>query len=231
MKKTFVVGTGRCGTVTVTELLNRSPHIKAGHEVPPVLIREATQYANGELPHNVAVDLLRRSYDEFDVVVNHKLSTMIPAIKEAYPDAKFIWLVRRAPGFVASAIARKWYVSLRGTWEKNRLDWRADDSRVTWRLWELMTQVDKCAWHWAHINKIIHVTLPLGNKRHIRIPIENLSGCVGELFDFVGAPLPENTEPGVLNRTVSGKEVNLTEEDHRVIDYWTADLMKRYYGE
>jgi hypothetical protein len=230
--KTFVVGTGRCGTVTVTELLNRSPHIKAGHEVPPVLIREATQYANGELPHNIAVDLLRRSYDEFDVVVNHKFSTMIPAIKKAYPDAKFVWMIRRAAPFVASFVARGLYADPgQDVWKNNLLDWRAEDSRVTCRIWELMTQVDKCAWYWAHVNKIIHITLPLGDRRQIRIPIESLSSRAGELFDFVGIPLPEDTEPDMLNRTVPGMEVNLTKEEHKIIDYWTGDLMERYYGE
>ena len=229
--KTFIVGTGRCGTVAVTELLNRSPHINAGHEVPPILIREATQYANGELPHNVVVDLLRRSYNDLDVIVNHKFSTVIPAIVEAYPGAKFIWMTRRAAPFVSSFVARGLYADPgEDVWKSNLPDFRTDQT-VPERFWELMTQIDKCAWYWSFINMTIEIDFYFHKVNFIRMPIEDLSGRAKELFDFLDIPLPEDTEPNMLNRTVPGKEVNLTKEDHRIIDMWTAGLMARYYGD
>jgi hypothetical protein len=142
-------------------------------------------------------------------------------------------MTRQAAPFVASFMARGLYDENPGqdAWKNNLPDWRANEGMVPERFWELMTQIDKCAWYWQFINMTIEVNFHFEKASFIRIPIEDLPNRTKELFDFVGIPLPEDAEPNTLNRTVPGKEVNLTEEDHRIIDKWTAGLMERYYGD
>jgi hypothetical protein len=110
----FVVSTGRCGSKSIADLLNASPDCVCVHELEPRLISEATAYLYGDLRHEEAVTLLRstrpstRNGKQFGES-NHKLSYLIPAINAAFPDAKFVWLVRDGRRTVESMYKRGWY--------------------------------------------------------------------------------------------------------------------------
>ena len=110
----FILTTGRSGSKSIADYLSSSPQLICLHEPEPVLIEEATQYIYGNYSHDKMVELLRstrplridsREYGES----NQKLSFVIPAILEAFPDSKFIWLVRDGRNVVNSTFSFGWY--------------------------------------------------------------------------------------------------------------------------
>lgn len=71
----FVVGTGRCGTVTFSKAASHATNYTVGHE------SKAGRVADWEYPDN-------------HIEVSSQLVIAIPILREIYPDAKWVWMIR-----------------------------------------------------------------------------------------------------------------------------------------
>lgn len=214
----FVVSTGRSGTQTLAELLDRSPDCVCPHEPEPRLLMEAMQYLYGKLPHDEAVALLRRTRPTIQTdkqygESHHHLSLMIPALHDAFPQAKFVWLIRDGRKMVASLYARGAYKGYRFSateggilWETTRIrgDRVGDMSTLTW--WGL-SRFEKCCWHWDYRNRFSEQKLKECSCDWMLIRLEELEARSGDLFEFLGLQPPVEMNVKHLNvaKPVSGR--------------------------
>lgn len=197
----FVVGTGRCGTTSIAELISQAPNCKCIHELKPQLIREAVQYLYEELSEEELSRLLLstrpqmidgKTFGES----NHQLGLIIPVLQKVYPDAKFVWLIRDGRDTVASMYARNWYAGRPYTllgrvnlWEEWRI--RGDYMNVmSHQEWRSLLRFERCCWHWAFVNQLIESSLIENECNWIQLRLENLHAQVDYLYDFLGLRHP-----------------------------------------
>ena len=110
----FVLTTGRSGSKTVAHLLSLVGGFTCLHEPAPELIPESSAYRYGKAPADAVEKLLVETrsphldgseYCES----NQTLSLVIPALVRAFPQARYIWLIRNGLDMVASAYSKQWY--------------------------------------------------------------------------------------------------------------------------
>ncbi len=206
----FVVSTGRSGSQTIAELLDRSPDAVCLHEPEPRLLFEITAYLYGELPHAELVDLLRETRPTVQTgghygESHHRLSWVIPVLHEAFPAAKFIWLLRDGRATVASLYARRTYTGRR--FSPDRLGQRWETTRVRGdRLgqmraaaWRSLTRFEKCCWHWTQKNRWIERDLAACGCEWMQVRLEDLAARSEAVFDFLGLRLPDDPALRRLN--------------------------------
>jgi hypothetical protein len=210
----FVVSTGRSGTQTMADLLNQSPDAGCFHEPEPRLIAESTRYLYGDLPHADAVALLRRTRPTIPIdreygEAHHQLSYLIPALHEAFPEAKFVWLIRDGRKTVASMVARRWYTGRHFSPYPNPMIWenwriRADRlGEMSTSAWLSLSPFEKCCWQWTYKNRLIERQLTGCGGAWMFVRLEELDAQAGELFDFLGLRRPETIAVPQLNKAKS----------------------------
>ena len=172
----FVVSTGRCGSMTIANTLNRLPGIVCVHEPEPVLVEEARAYMRSLLSRDALVEVLRKTrrsskhslrYGES----NQKLSYMVDALMHAFPDACFIWLVRNGIDVVASMLRQQLYrddipqsAPRRTPWGQHRL--RANEvGEMSQEQWQGLSPFAAYCWYWNWTNRKIQRDLSLFNIR------------------------------------------------------------------
>lgn len=221
-RSVFVLSTGRTGTETLARLLALFPHVDAYHEPSPQLLRERQQaflevYATPDkylailrAARRAALtnSLLRgKVYAE----TSARLTFLAPAIAQAMPNARFIFLHRHPAEVVRSGMRRNWYnghpadmyriFPPPGTLEATR-----------WPEW---SQFQKISWYWKAYNRFaldflrLHgrdrvFVLPFGAIRSVDVRV------FGSLFRFLGLPqLPDDAVASVLgtrfNEQLSGE--------------------------
>ena len=99
--KTFIVGSGRSGTLTASEVCGLYTSSAHEHKCTEVE-RLGTLRHYGRVSSPEIVAKLREWYADTDVHVNNKLSWVYPELREAFPDATFILLVRDGRKVVSS---------------------------------------------------------------------------------------------------------------------------------
>jgi hypothetical protein len=202
----FVLGTGRCGTATVASLLDTIPGCAVGHEIDPKLLGEVDLYLNGRMSHDEMVSLLRRTRSRETIggerlsgEANQRLSFVLPALTSAFPNARFIWLIRDGRTTVASMHHRKWYhpreASIRHPtvrqWTQSRVrgdvvgDFSAED-------WAKLDPFGQCCWYWSYTNRLIDQEISRLNLEALPLKIEQLAKNLPRLARFLG--LNEITE-------------------------------------
>jgi hypothetical protein len=230
----FVVSTGRSGTQTMADLLNQSPDAGCFHEPEPRLIAESTRYLYGDLPHPDAVELLRRTRPTIPIdreygEAHHQISYMIPALHDAFPEAKFIWLIRDGRTTVASMVARRWYTGRHFSpypipmiWETWRI--RADRlGEMSTSAWLGLSPFEKCCWQWAYKNRLIECRLNECGGAWMFVHLEELDARAGELFDFLGIRRPETITVPQLNKAKN-------QDGHIPVDWhnWNAEQVSAF---
>lgn len=200
----FVVSTGRSGTTSLAHLLDGSPDCICRHEPPPEWNEESTRYLYGDLPRAELVNRLQQTlsptvegkhYGE----VSLKLSTMIPALHEAFPQAKFVWLIRDGRDFVASAYNWGFYHPRRtDEWERWRV--RADRlGLMTTARWHSLSRFEKVCWHWHYINQHIEQQLTQCGCESFFVRLEDLDTQTDAIFDFLDLRRPDTPDVPHLN--------------------------------
>jgi hypothetical protein len=150
----WVLSTGRCGTVTTSQILDNSPNLVCFHEPMPRLMtyfNDAYHNPNDEflekLVHASRIDLMSSikglgyTYCE----ASNRTTPYAPYLKRLFPKSKFIWLMRDMDGFVNSAYHWRWY------------DLKADKYKDT-RLVpppEAGSRRQVLAWYWCYVNQFI----------------------------------------------------------------------------
>ena len=86
----FVTGTGRCGTVTFSKACGHVANYTCAHESRPKAMGDA-----------------RFAFPRNHIEVDPRLTWFLGELKDRYPDAFYVHLMRN-PELVASSIARRW---------------------------------------------------------------------------------------------------------------------------
>lgn len=158
----FVLSTGRCGTVLLNRLLLLSPDADPHHEPRPELFRPAKRayeeiYRFPEIFREVFKSA-REEYllnaarqDKVYIETNNKCTFFAPIIRDVFPRAVFIHLVRHPGSFVRSGIRRKWY-----TREHSHDIGRIVPLAGEWKArWKSLSPIEKNGWLWNETNRFI----------------------------------------------------------------------------
>ena len=162
------IGTGRCGTMSIAELLGLP------HEPKPGLIKESIQYHYEPIKYPPQEILLRRALGNKGAV-NHRYGLLIEPLHRLYPDAKWVFIIRSGPETVSSFNRRRWYSpdSLLGHEE-----WRLRGDKIgefSSPAWGVMTPFEKCCWHWAYFNNWMYAELERLNVTYTMVYIETVN--------------------------------------------------------
>jgi hypothetical protein len=246
----FIVSTGRSGSQTIARVLSQSQDCICLHEPEPVLVKEATLYHYGLLSDKMmkAILLSTRTptlHGKIYGESNQKLSTLIPVLAEAFPEAQFIWLVRDGRDVVASTYyAREWYKPIdeivdrpepftiqlkEWTWYRLRGDLTGDMSTPEW---ETLTRFEKNCWLWTRTNEIIQAHLrKLPQERQMLVRLETLFQQLPDICRFVGIQMPLQIRHTTYNvspvRPISWTE--WSEEQKVAFERWCGDMMDHLY--
>ena len=201
-KSVFILSTGRSGTTSLADLLSMVPGAVIVHEARPKLLAEAQRFRKGEISKEVLVCLLRssRNADLFGATSiwgesNQRLSFVLPALAEAFPNARYILLHRDGREVVDSLHHRLWYQPgeeyLR---HPDLVDWVATrfvgaDFGMPKDRWDSMTPFAKCSWYWALVPKLVRADAKALGINLLELRLEDLDQSRSELEKFLDLPL------------------------------------------
>ena len=190
----FVLSTGRCGTLLLTELLSISKDLAPVHEpFPELSFHSALAFKEPQTNFGLklAIDaaryeVIRNSYliGKRYVETNNRVTFFAWYLTELYPKAKFIHLVRNPTCFIKSGVVRDWY-SGKTLYDEGRI--RND------QLFEVFNQQQKIAWLWAQTNQFAEDFRQAHPERCFLLQSEDLfegNHKVGEAFEFLGLASP-----------------------------------------
>lgn len=190
----FVLSTGRCGTLWLTELLRLSRYAWVNHSDYPELVRHSRlAYEGYKKSPKVFCEILRATRDEYllsaykrgqiYVETNNRITFFAYAIKQVYPQAKFIHLVRHPGEFVRSGLRRRWYHN-----HPHDVGRIVDTSRPG--IWQSMSDIEKIAWLWNETNQYIQGFLvELSDQDYLQIKAEDMfndSAVSVKMCKFIG---------------------------------------------
>jgi hypothetical protein len=191
----FVLSTGRAGSRTIATALNQIPGTVCLHHPEPELAAEATAFHVGEIPGDELAQILRETRQPMvdgkvygEVNLQHTL--LFPILREVFPEAQYVWLIRDGRDSVASMYYRGWYDEVyprQGpTWRKARLhgDRTGDFSSEEWAA---LTRFEKCCWCWSKYNRLIETHLAdLDDSLKTKVRLDRLTSAIPRLQKFLG---------------------------------------------
>ena len=197
----FVLSTGRSGTLLLTKLLELSPQLAVWHQPRPELVR-ASKAAYENIKHSPKVyqetfksareELVLEAliHDQTFVETNNRTTFFAPIIRDVFPNAVFIHLVRHPGDFVRSGIRRQWY-SDKHDHDIGRI---VPQTSPVKERWNSMTPIEKIAWLWNETNQFIeNVKKTVPPQDMLFIKAEALFSNVAvtqQIFEFLGTECP-----------------------------------------
>lgn len=193
---TFAVGTGRCGTRFLYELMNKSKEVTAFHEQHPVsdtFLRYITWYQLSIDTEGCWVQkerVVKNAQDSGKQYVESSayLSLNVLELFQRF-DAKFILLIRHPKDVVDSYFAKGWYENpvIRNRPEQPpsiQPDLKLPHHNFTRIVaygeegngWNQLTQVGKLAWYWKMINEqVIKAFDKLPHSQYLTVRLEDFT--------------------------------------------------------
>ena len=203
----FFLSTGRCGTKWFSDLLEKDRALAVFHRPVPSLAIQGRQIykrlvkGNGNLSEAeksmimeifwaAREDPIRYTYKTGKryLETNNYITFFAPVLKEIFPDAKFVHLIRHPGEFVRSGISRHYYSGK--SMDAARLSPENDEEK---KYWEKMGQFSKVAWLWNETNRLIDQMMA-DSSAHLckRFIINDMSlGSVKDLLTFLEISLPD----------------------------------------
>ena len=191
----FVLSAGRSGSRTAAAVFSQYENCVCLHHPKPELVTEATEYFYGESNGAEIARTLRETrrpvvdgaqYGE----ANLQLSLLIPVLREVFPEAKYVWLVRDGRDAVASMYYRGWYDPSQTRVPKHWHDARLQAHRVgdmTSGEWSEYSRFEKCCWIWKKYNLAIESQLAfLAPDRWRQVRLEEFRARLPDLEAFLG---------------------------------------------
>ncbi len=230
---TFVLSTGRCGTRLLTELLEASGDVAVHHSPRPELVRvsrraweafdehpemfvEVVKTAREEMIHEAV------RYGQSYVETNNRVTFLAPAIARAFPESRFIHLIRHPADIVRSGIRRGWY-SGQHAHDLGRIVPRPESHESDG--WDARDPIEKIGWMWQETNRFIaDFFASLGDdNRHITSRAEDLFASADEcsrLVRFCDVEPPSTSRLATLiSRPVNAQKTG----DFPTFDAWSDE--------
>jgi hypothetical protein len=155
MPAIFITSTGRTGTWFLTRLINEAvENAWSLHEPKPHFKREGWYLLNHSpgLWHQLYFKTPRRwrqlrNTDEWYVETNYHLFASIPLIRQVWPDAYVVHIVRDGRAVVRSWLNRNRYLA-----NSHVTPAHFPDPSVSAAEWEAFNPLQKNAWYWQAVN-------------------------------------------------------------------------------
>ncbi len=192
----FVLSTGRTGTLLLNHLLSLSQDSFALHQPTPEFI-QSSRFAYEKINENPEIlkEVFKSGREELVlkatqlqkiyIETNNRITFFAPIIRDVFPNAVFIHLVRHPGDFIRSGIRRNWY-SGQHDHDIGRI---TPYQGKTFMQWERMTQIEKIAWLWNETNQFIEdFTKGLPSDTHLFVKSEDLfinPDIIQKLFQFI----------------------------------------------
>ena len=219
------------------------------HEPAPDLILESSGYRYGTIDQSDLAKILRDTrsptidgsgYCE----ANQTLSLIIPVLADAFPEARYIWLIRNGLDVVASAYQKQWYSGHSENHdryedcpplEKMWIDGRIQGARcgdMSTDEWQKLDRFGRCCWYWNYVNRTVEQNL----KRHcldrfILIRLEEIDKDFSNLVEWMGFGqhmLPSINQSNIAKR-IPYHWTDWSDEHRKIFELWCGDLMDRIY--
>lgn len=242
----FVVGTGRSGTAALSALLSVAPGCRVVHEQRPALLAEVRDHLTGRCSPAEIVDLLRRTRsveaiggEQLSGEANQRLSFVLPALAEAFPAARLVWVIRDGRTAVASMHHRKWYhpreaaerPSAVRPWAIHRL--RGDEvGDLSATAWTRLDPFGRCCWYWAYTNRLIERDATRTSLPVLALRLEELEDRLPVLAVFLGVTGGLPARAPHTNRATGGRPLSWrawSPQQRETFQSLCADVMDRHY--
>lgn len=221
LRPCFVLSTGRSGTRLLNDLLLLSEDALPEHEPRPELYRPSRRaYEDIEQHPEIYREVFKSAREEYllkaaqqekvYIETNNQCTFFAPVMRDIFPHAVFIHLVRHPGDFVRSGIRRKWYTGAHSH-DIGRIVPVAGEMRDRWAELSL---IEKNGWLWNETNRFIEDfrrTVPA--EAFLFVKAEALfrdPAVTREIFDFLRiGGYQEKTV-----RKVIGTPVNVQKKGH-----------------
>jgi hypothetical protein len=229
-KPVFVLSTGRAGTHWLSELIKIDKSVKVLHSPSPTLASQSS-VAYDILCDNPSVNELnllkeiylsaRENYIRYSVKTqrrlvetNNYITFFAPVLKDLFPDALFVHLIRHPVDFIISGLKRDYYT--------NKPD---DIKRIIpqnmKRGWDRSDRVSKIAALWAETNRFIEeFKSELDVSRQFTLSFSEFN--ITRLLELTGFMETEVSLKRIENRIdkPSNKQIS---GDYKKYDSWKQD--------
>jgi len=129
----FVTGTGRCGSVTFSRACRHITNYTVGHET----------HTNKRDAGRMVGDILNLDYPDDHIEVSPQLAIQIPLLRDRYPHAKWVHLIRTDRDACARSLLHR--SDMRAFARYNFLSEGDDGQAVAYAIYDTMrTVVDAC---------------------------------------------------------------------------------------
>ncbi|MGM0441608.1 MAG: sulfotransferase [Elusimicrobiota bacterium] len=163
----FLVSTGRTGTKFLARFFNKYSDTYALHEPRPDFLKEGIDFARGKLKEDRLKKILsgnrqalfkkiKRLKSEHYVESNNRLFSMLEPLKDIYPGARVVHIVRDGRDYVRSGMSRAWYKKQDTTY-RLRADFFPKDPY--YEKWDEMSRFQKICWRWQKKDGFIYRSL------------------------------------------------------------------------
>lgn len=226
----FIVSTGRTGTMFLAKFLDdHVSGVLARHEPFPDLLEQSISYFRGELSRTQARDafaqgrrkncnLTHLNRCDHYVESNNFLSYMLPALKELFPQARFVHVTRSGPEFVRSIMSKQvgrskgsepaLFMSENDTDQRLRgTDFPDEDYADRWNS---MSRFERICWYWMRHDRLLHDQLE-NYSNAMRVKFEDIIDAqrgfpgVWSTLEFLGLADRFSNENCDLRRIFSHK--------------------------
>ena len=236
--------------MTIAVLLSLLDHCVCLHEPSPELILESSAYRYGSIKHSEIKSILVSSRSEringsIYCEANQTFSLVIPALVDAFPYARFVWLMRNGLDVVASTYQKQWYSGhsenhdryedcppLEKAWIDGRIegDRCGDMSAVEWGR---LDRFERCCWYWSYVNRIIESDLnEYASNRFKLLRLEELDIKLPEVIRWMG--LKAAVVPTARRYNVAKRRpyhwTRWTDHQRLMFEHWCGGLMDRFYS-
>ncbi|NES72585.1 MAG: sulfotransferase, partial [Okeania sp. SIO2D1] len=166
IQKVFIVSTGRTGTLFMSEFFKLFPEVFSCHEPNPNFWNLGINYAQGikssheavqeiEKGRRVLCSEVKRRKAQIYIESNNRLFSLVKPLREVFPDAKIVHVVRDGRDYVRSGMSRiKWYEKDDKTTIRLRADMFHNDPYAN--KWQQMSRFEKIAWLWQKKDGFIY---------------------------------------------------------------------------
>ncbi len=219
----FVLSSGRSGSGMSAYVLDQYRNCVCLHHPKPELVVEATQFYYGELSAEPIRRVLAetrqatvdgRQYGE----VNLQHTLLFPILRDLFPQAKFIWLIRDGRRVVTSMFYRGWYdlgaSRVPAYWHEARL--QADKTHdLASDIWQGYTRFEKCCWIWKKYNQLIeHHLAGLDRRLWMQVRLESFKATLPQIERFLELDRPHK---------IAVEKKNKARQPQIDWEYWDSD--------
>ncbi len=228
----FILSTRRCGTLSLANVLLDQGSCVCLHEPAPAV--DTAAFRDGRVSGEELRQYLEatrlpmlngRPYGE----ASESLALAVPVLEAAFPNARYVWLLRNGLDVVAEMMRDGEY----GTQSGAGAGSLAGDlcGEMPPGRWAEMTAFEKCCWYWAYVNGVIEQDLNANVEagRTCMVTAESLAARLGDLAGWLGlAPVSAQTQAS-LSMGGDSDWQHWSAQQWTAFEQWCGPLMDRAY--